>query len=106
MNRLPGHRVVAHVTRREVDPDEGFAATANELNVALTAASLGLAQKTIRLAMQRPELGRDWYSQLRYCPRCMSRGYHSVAHQFGGVAYWPVHGCMLANSVPQLWRRQ
>ena len=95
MNRLPGHMVVAHVSRGEIDPYEGFAATANELNVQLTAASLGLTQKTVRLSMQRPELRRDWCSQLRYCPRCMSRGYHSVVHQFGGVAYCPVHGCCL-----------
>ena len=25
----------------------------------------------------------------------MSRGYHSVVHQFGGIAYCPMHGCCL-----------
>lgn len=95
MNRLPGHVVVAHVAKRRIDPYEGLAATAAEIDIGLTAVSLGLTQKTLRLAMQRPELRRDWCSQLRYCPRCMSRGYHSVVHQFGFVTYCPVHGCRL-----------
>jgi hypothetical protein len=95
MNRLPGHQVVANVARRQIDPYEGCAATAAELDIRLTAASLGLAQKTIRFALQRPELRRAWCSELRFCPRCMSRGYHSVVHQFGGVSHYPVHGCCL-----------
>lgn len=97
MNRLPGHMVVAHVAKRQIDPYEGFTATAAELDIRLTAGSLGLAQKTIRLAMQRPELRRAWCSELRFCPRCMSRGYHSVVHQFGAVRHCPVHGCCLEN---------
>ena len=97
MNRLPGHMVVAHVAKRHIDPYEGFSATAVELDVRRTAVSLGLAQKTIRLAMQRPELRRGWVSHLRFCPRCMSRGYHSVVHQFGGVRYCPVHDCCMEN---------
>ena len=95
MNRLPGHMVVAHVAKRQIDPYEGFAATAAELDIRLTAGSLGLTQKTIRFAMQGPQLRRGWCSQLRFCPRCMSRGYHSVVHQFGSVPYCPVHGCCL-----------
>ncbi|MBK7051968.1 MAG: TniQ family protein [Rhodoferax sp.] len=80
---------------RQIDPYEGYAATANELDIRLTAASLGLTQKTIRLSMQRPEMRRSWCSQLRFCPHCMSRGYHRVVHQFDGVGYCPVHGCCL-----------
>ena len=95
LNRLPGHRVVTHVAKGQIDPYEGYAATAAELDIRLTAASLGLTQKTIRLSMQRPELRRDWCSQLRFCPHCMSRGYHSVVHQFGCIPYCPVHGCCL-----------
>lgn len=73
MNRLPGHMVVTHVAKRQIDPYEGCAATADEFDIGLTAISLGLPQKTIRLALQRPELRRGWCSQLRYCPRCMSQ---------------------------------
>ena len=29
----------------------------------------------------------------------MSQGYNSVVHQFGGVAYCPVHGCCLHKRV-------
>ncbi len=95
MNRLPGHMVVAHVAKRQIDPYEGFAATAAELDIRLTAGSLGLIQKTIRFAMQRPELRRGWCSDLRYCARCMSRRYHSVIYQFGGVPCCLVHGCFM-----------
>jgi hypothetical protein len=97
MNRLPGHMVVSHVARQKVDPYEGFAATAAELDVRMTATSLGLPHKAIRLAMVRPELRRGWCSHLRFCPRCMSRGYHSVVHQFESVPYCPVHGCRMEN---------
>jgi hypothetical protein len=95
MNRLPGHMVASHVAKRQIDPYEGFAACAAELDIGQTASSLGLTQKTVRLAMQRPEQRRNWCVQLRFCPRCMSRGYHSVVHQFGGIHYCPVHGCCL-----------
>lgn len=47
--------------------------------------------------MQRPGLRRGWCSELRFCPRCMSRGYHSVVHQFGGIHFCPVHDCCLEN---------
>lgn len=97
MNRLPGHMVVAHVAKRQIDPYEGFAATADELDIRLTAGSLGLTQKTIRFSMRRPGLRRGWCSELRFCSRCMSRGYHSVVHQFGGIHFCPVHDCCLEN---------
>ena len=95
MNRLPGHMVVAHVAKRQIDPYEDFAATAAEVDIRMTAGSLGLTQKTIRFAIQGPQLRRGWCSQLRYCRRCMFRGYHSVVHQLGSVPYCPVHGCCL-----------
>lgn len=98
MNRLPGHMVVAHVAKRQTDPYEGLAATATELDVRRMAGTLGLTQKAIRFAMHRPELRRGWCSELRICPRCMSRGYHGVVHQFGGILNCPVHGCRLETA--------
>jgi hypothetical protein len=47
--------------------------------------------------LQGPQLRRRLCSQLRFCPRCMARGYRSVGHQFGSVPYCPVHGCCLAT---------
>ena len=95
MNRLPGHMVVAHIAKCKIDPYGCLAATAEELDIRQTAISLGLPQKTLRLAMLRPQMRRAWSPQLRYCPRCMSRGYHSVIHQFDCVPSCPVHGCRL-----------
>lgn len=95
LNRLPGHMVVAHVATRLLDPYEGFAATSDELDIRHVAGTLGISTKTVRVAVQHPQWRRNWCAQLRFCPRCMSRGYHGVVHQFGSEPRCPVHKCWL-----------
>ena len=97
MNRLPGHTVVTQVAMRTIDPYEGVAATQSELNVRHIAATLGLAQKTVRASIEYPGFHKLWWPQLRFCPRCMSRGYHGVIHQSGSSHYCAVHGCPLES---------
>ena len=95
MNRLAGHVVVGHIAKRPVDPYEGIAATPAELDIRHIARALGVPLKTVRTALQRPGWRRGWCPHLRFCPRCMSRGYHSVVHQFGCEPQCPIHGCWL-----------
>jgi hypothetical protein len=89
MNRLPGHTLATQVAKRIIDPYEGCAATSTDLNVRHIASILGLAQKTVRASIE--------HSEFRYCPRCMSRGYHGVIHQSGGAHHCAVHGCPLES---------
>jgi hypothetical protein len=41
---------------------------------------------------------------LRYCPVCMSQGYHCVAHQFETLQRYPFT-CLYLNRMPLLWVR-
>ena len=100
MNGLAGHQVVGHAARRPVDPYEGFAATAAEVDVPGVARSLGVPPKTVRLALHRPGWPRGWCPQLRFCLRCMARGYHTVLHQYGSEPQCPLHGTWLDSACP------
>ena len=97
MNGLAGHQVVGHAAKRPVDPYEGFPATAAEVDVRGVACSLGVSPKMVRVALHRPGWPRGWCSQLRFCPRCMARGYHAVLHQYGSEPQCPVHGTWLES---------
>jgi len=92
VNGLAGHVVISHVARRAVDPYEGIAATADDIDVRRVARALGVTSKTVQAACRRG------YPVLRFCTRCMSRGYHGVVHQFGPQARCPVHRCALAST--------
>ena len=91
MNRLAGHAVVAHVARRNVDPYAGIAISAQEINTKYLAHALRIRLQTVRESIPDPIPGRGLLSVLRYCKRCMARGYHSVVHQFGNVLLCPIH---------------
>ena len=97
MNGLAGHQVVGHAARRPVDPYEGFPATAAEVDVPGITHSLGVPPETLRVALHRPGWPRGWCSQLRFCPRCMARGYHSILHQYGSEPQCPLHGTWLES---------
>lgn len=93
VNGLAGHLVVAHVARRPVDPYDGIAATAEEVDIRRVARSLGVPAQTVDAACRRSK-----GPVLRFCTRCMRRGYHGVVHQLGLQARCPVHGCELEST--------
>lgn len=95
MNRLPGHIVVGHAAKSAVDPYDGLSASLGEINVARIAASLHVSRKMLRAATRHPDSHRQWCPDLRFCSRCMARGYHSAVHQFDSQQRCPVHGCLL-----------
>ena len=97
MNRLAGHVVAEHVAARAVDPYEGVAGSATDVDVLRVAATLGVKRKTVRQALT---IRDKPHSALRFCCRCMAHGYHSVVHQFGYIASCPVHDCALATTCP------
>ena len=98
MNRLAGHVVVAHVAKRPGDPYAGVAATAADVDIGHVATTLRLAPKTVRSSMPRAGSQRPWCPDLRFCPRCMARGYHGVVHQLGTQPRCPVHGNWLQTA--------
>lgn len=95
MNRLPGHAVVGHIAKRSVDPYAGIEIAPREIDSTYLAQTLGISMKTVRQSIPDPIPRRAPSSVLRYCPRCMARGYHCVMHQFGNVLRCPVHAVPL-----------
>ena len=92
INGLAGHQVVTHVAKRPVDPYEGIAATVDDIDVQRVARSLGVTLRTVRAAC------RPGCPVLRFCSRCMARGYHGVVHQLRTEERCPVHRCALAST--------
>ena len=92
VNGLAGHLVVAHVAKRSIDPYEGIAATADDVDVRRVARTLGVASETVRAACRRG------CPVLQFCTRCMSRGYHGMVHQLGPEARCPAHGCAMEST--------
>ena len=97
MNRLAGHVVVTHVAARAIDPYEGVAGNAGDVDVRRVATTLAIRQKTVRQALAYR--GKS-HEALRFCSRCMAHSYHSVVHQLGRVTTCPVHDCALATTCP------
>jgi hypothetical protein len=92
MNRLAGHLVVGHIARLPVDPYEGIGATPNEVDIRGVAQTLRVTSKAVRAAMAHPDGQRRWCPVLRFCTRCMGRGYHGLVHQLHCESCCPVHG--------------
>lgn len=100
VNALPGHLLVPQLTPYPIDPYTGIAANTSELQVSRLAKQLGLRHKTIRAALA-PHNGHPAHSPvLRYCRRCLRRGYHGVVHQRLWAAQCPIHGDWLEEACP------
>ncbi len=95
MNRLAGHAVVGHIAMQSVDPYAVIGITHEEINGRYLATTLGIRLKTVRQSIGNPVSRRAPISVLRYCARCMARGYHSAVDQFGNVTRCPIHATLL-----------
>lgn len=87
VNQLAGPALVAKLRSDPVDPYEGIAPW--DIDVPAVARMLGVTQRSVRTGMVMTTL--DGCRFLRYCPRCMSLGYHSVVHQRERHDRCPIH---------------
>jgi hypothetical protein len=95
MNRLAGHAVVTQICRQHVDPYEGVDPTSTDVDIAAIGRLLGVTQTNVRGALCSPHSTHGYSRWFRYCPRCLSRGYHGVSHQLERHFLCPVHGYLL-----------
>ncbi|MBN3760758.1 TniQ family protein [Burkholderia sp. Ac-20365] len=93
-NGLSG-TVLARLVGPDVDPYEGIAPCQDVIDVDRLRLTLGLPLKTLRASLIRQREQRSCKGVFRYCRRCLSRGYHSVVHQFEGTDQCPAHRCAL-----------
>lgn len=88
LNRLPGQAVVMQLCRDPVDPYAGI--DPGDVDVRSVARLLGVTQRSVRIGL--PRRASVAIACLRFCPRCMSRGYHGAFHQLERHGRCPVHG--------------
>jgi hypothetical protein len=101
MNLLSGATLVTHLRTEPLDPYKGVGPA--EVDLKAVARMLGVTQRSVRVGMATGALepGR-W---LRYCPRCMSLGYHGVIHQRERHARCPIHHLPLLTACGHCGRK-
>lgn len=87
MNLLAGQSLVMQLSFDPVDPYDGLGPA--DIDVPAVARMLGVTQRSVRAGMTA--MASDGCRFLRYCPRCMSLGYHSVVHQSEHHDRCPIH---------------
>jgi hypothetical protein len=87
MNLLTGHALVKQLSTDPVDPYDGLGPA--DLDVVAVARMLGVTQRSVCIGMA--VMASNGCRFLRYCPRCMSLGYHSVVHQRERHDRCPIH---------------
>lgn len=86
-NRLAGCFLGKQLRANPVDPYLGLAP--GDIDAPIVARLLGVTQRSVREGMDAAAL--DGCRFLRYCPRCMSLGYHTVVHQRERYDRCPIH---------------
>lgn len=95
VNALAGHVVAADVGRQAVDPYEETEAHREAIDIPRLQRTLGISRNVLREALIPAARHGVVSSFLRYCPRCLVRGYHAVVHQFESVGRCPIHDLRL-----------
>ena len=101
MNLLTGASLVTHLRTEPLDPYEGVGPA--EVDVKAVARLLGVTQRSVRTGMDMVASASSTW--LRYCPRCMSLGYHSVLHQRERHDRCPIHHLPLLTACSHCGRK-
>jgi len=101
VNALAGHVVAAEVGRQAVDPYEGTESHREAIDITRLQRTLGVSRDVLRKALIPAVRYGAVSSCLRYCPRCLARGYHAVVHQFESVGRCPIHDLRLERACRQ-----
>jgi len=100
MNLLSGATLVTQLRAEPLDPYEGVGP--EEVDLKAVARLLGVTQRSVRVGMHPVAKPSTW---LRYCPLCMSLGYHGVVHQEERHARCPIHRLPLLTACRDCGRR-
>lgn len=100
LNKLPGHSVVKHLSKYTIDPYEGIEIF--DISIPKVAQLLQITQKTVRVGICT---AYDVASpHVRFCPKCLSRGYHGHPHQLLRLIRCPIHDLTLHASCQRCGR--
>jgi hypothetical protein len=95
MNALSGHMITTQLAKTSIDPYEGVEACRSQVDMRRLDHTLGLQLKIVRASLIPDALQTISSPWLRYCKKCLCRGYHGVVHQMETVGRCPVHGSVL-----------
>ena len=87
MNLLSGVTLVTHLRAEPLNPYSGIGFA--EVDLKAVARMLGVTRRSVRVGMATG--GFEPSRWLRYCPQCMSIGYHGVVHQRERHERCPIH---------------
>ena len=98
MNALAGHVVAAHLSREPVDPYDGIEAYREAIDIGRLRNTLGVSRKVLHESVIAARRRGAVCDSFRYCGQCLSRGYHSLVHQFERVSQCPIHARRLESA--------
>ena len=94
-------QVTARLMGPDIDPYEGVAAHSDLIDVRRLRRTFDLPPKALRGSLIPAAHKNRCSGCLRFCRRCMARGYHSVVHQFDCVEVCPAHRFPLESACRQ-----
>ncbi len=101
VNGIAGHLLAAKVCASGVDPYDGVPPLREIVQWHWLHGEFGVRCRALRESMVATSQARTLHPHLRYCTRCLNRGYHALVHQFANVALCPIHDTRLASSCRQ-----
>jgi hypothetical protein len=87
-----GQLITTQLAKSGVDPYEGMAPCAAEVDLQRLRRALELPFKLVRESLLPDGLQGASVEHFRYCSKCLCRGYHSIVHQIGFTQCSPIHG--------------
>jgi hypothetical protein len=89
-NQLAAAAMVAQIGKCPTDGYSGLTPCPAEVDAGVVARLLGIRRAAVREGMLAKAC-----TELAWCPRCLSGGYHSVVHQQVRQLHCPIHGSAL-----------
>lgn len=111
LNRLPLNALLSTIGRTDLaDADPSLDLRfASMLDVETSSSNLGISSARILhsfVSIQNQALARALFSNgLRYCPQCLTRGFHAILHQCLLLNRCPIHYERLQATCPQCRRK-
>jgi hypothetical protein len=97
-NDIAGHVLAASLCADGVDPYEGIPPLREMVKWRWLRREYRIPMRAIRESMVASSRAHTLHPDLRYCRRCLSRGYHATIQQCVGVPRCPIHDAPLSSA--------
>lgn len=97
-NDIAGHVLAGRLCAEGVDPYEGIPPLREAVQWRWLHRDYRIPMRAIRESMVASSRAGALHPYLRYCPRCLRRGYHATIQQCVGVSRCPIHDAPLPSA--------